>query len=158
MFDFNTNSWTVLADMPIPDMYDNERWYTASDAVVHEGKIMVIRGVNRYNEDWGSGIDRVLDVVYDPEADAWTNSPHPLPSPRGWCVAMKLDGEIAIITRDCHGRQDEKEWYGPALRYRGGVWETFEIPPMSERNRVLRDDIHFDHSSDAPNITGLLIG
>ena len=154
MLDFDTNTWTILADMPVPNMYDNEHWWVSvSSAVVHENKIMVMGGIARRSRRWGDPDERALDmvIVYDPEADAWTNSPHSLPSPRGFCYATKLDGEIVIITPACHGRIDY-EWDGPPLRYRSSEWETFEIPPMSERVVVP------DHDRDSPNITGLLIG
>ena len=103
-------------------------------------------------DSWSGVRERAFDmvIVYDPEADAWTNSPHSLPSPRGFCYTTKLDGEIVLITPASHDRRDE-EWYGPPFRYRSGVWETFEIPPMSER-------VVYDNHCDSPSITGLLIG
>ena len=115
----------------------------------------MVMGGTAEPRDRTSGVrERAFDmvIVYDPEADAWTNSPHSLPSPRGFCYTTKLDGEIVLITPAWHGRPGGyQEWYGPPFRYRSGVWETFEIPPMSER-------VVYDNDCDSPSITGLLIG
>ena len=139
MFDFDMNTWTILADMPVPNMYDNEHWwFSVSSAVVHERKIMVMGGIAVPRDRWSGVRERALDmvIVYDPEADAWTNSPHSLPSPRGFCYMTKLDGEMPHHPR-LPGRQ-AKKWYGQLSATGRRVGDVRN--PTHVRAPVLRDE------------------
>ena len=84
-FDPSTNSWSIVAALPVPLAH-----ITAS-VFAYDGRIVVIGGESTY----GAFQSTVYD--YDPAANRWSVLGH-LPMPRGAIVSGIVDGQIVVTT------------------------------------------------------------